>query len=124
MPFTHIGVPLGLSKPRIRHFLPLIQRIERRLSCTSALLSQAGRLELVNSVLSALPTFLMCRHSQEDRHLQETLSLERKRCELKKTSSSCLVHDYSAKEQRGSQSGQIGDAQQGLAFEIFTQVLQ
>jgi hypothetical protein len=60
MPFTYLGVPLGLSKPRIRHFLPLIQRIERRLSCSSALLSQAGRLELVNSVLSALPTFLMC----------------------------------------------------------------
>jgi hypothetical protein len=60
MPFIYLGVPLGLSKPRICHFLPLIQRIERRLSCTSALLSQAGRLELVNSVFSALPTFLMC----------------------------------------------------------------
>jgi hypothetical protein len=60
MPFTYLGVPLGLSKPRICHFLPLIQRIERRLSCTSALLSQAGRLELVNSVLSALLTFLLC----------------------------------------------------------------
>ena len=33
------------------------------------------------------------------------------------------MHDYSAKEQRGSQSDQIGDAQQGFAFEIFTQVL-
>jgi hypothetical protein len=60
MPFTYFGVPLGLSKPRICHFLPLIHRIEKRLSCTSALLSQAGRLELVNSVFSALPTFLMC----------------------------------------------------------------
>jgi hypothetical protein len=60
MPFTYLGVPLGLSKPKICHFLPLICRIEKRLSCTSALLSQAGRLELVNSVFSALPTFLMC----------------------------------------------------------------
>jgi hypothetical protein len=60
MPFTYLGVPLGLSKPKICHFLPLIHRIEKRLSCTSALLSQAGRLELVNSVFSALPTFLMC----------------------------------------------------------------
>jgi hypothetical protein len=59
MPFTYLGVPLGLSKPRICHFLPLIQRIEGRLSCTSALLSQAGRLEVVNSVFSTLPTFLM-----------------------------------------------------------------
>jgi hypothetical protein len=60
MPFTYLGVPLGLSKPRICHFLSLIQRIERRLSCTSAILSQAERLELVNSVFSALPNFLMC----------------------------------------------------------------
>jgi len=60
MPFTYLGIPLGLSKPKICHFLPLIQRIQNRLSCTSALLSQAGRLELVNSVFSALPTFLMC----------------------------------------------------------------
>jgi hypothetical protein len=59
MPFTYLGVPLGLSKPRICHFLPLIQRIEGRLSYTSALLSQAGRLEVVNSVFSALPTFLI-----------------------------------------------------------------
>jgi hypothetical protein len=59
MPFTYLGVPLGLSKPGICHFLPLIQRIERRLPCTSAILSQARRLELVNSVFSALSTFLM-----------------------------------------------------------------
>jgi hypothetical protein len=59
MPFTYLGVPLGLSKPRICHLLPLIQRIEGRLSFTSALLSQVGRLEVVNYVFSALPTFLM-----------------------------------------------------------------
>jgi hypothetical protein len=35
-----------------------------------------------------------------------------------------MVHDYSAKEQRGPRSGQIGDAQQDVAIEIFTQVLQ
>jgi hypothetical protein len=60
MPFTYLGLPLGLVKPRIQQFLPLIQRIEKRLSCSSNFLSQAGRLELVNSVFSALPTFFMC----------------------------------------------------------------
>jgi hypothetical protein len=60
MPFTYLGLPLGLSKPRLQHFLPLSQRIEKRLSCTSNFLSQAGRLELVNSVFSSLPTFFMC----------------------------------------------------------------
>jgi hypothetical protein len=60
MPFTYLGLPLGLSKPRLQQFLPLIQRIKKRLSCTSNFLSHAGRLELVNSVFSALPTFFMC----------------------------------------------------------------
>jgi hypothetical protein len=44
MSFTYLGLPLGLSKPRLHHFLPLIHRIERRLTCSSKFLSQAGRL--------------------------------------------------------------------------------
>jgi hypothetical protein len=39
--------------------LPLVQRIERRLVSTSNFLNQAGRLEMVNLVLSALSTFFM-----------------------------------------------------------------
>jgi hypothetical protein len=34
MPFTYLGLPLGVSKPRLQHFLPLIHRIERRLACS------------------------------------------------------------------------------------------
>jgi hypothetical protein len=39
--------------------LPLVQRIERRLVSTSNVLNQAGRLEMVNSILSVVPTFFM-----------------------------------------------------------------
>jgi hypothetical protein len=60
MPFTYLGLPLGLARPKKEHYLPLIQRIQKRLSCSSNFLSQAGRLELVNSIFSALPTFFMC----------------------------------------------------------------
>jgi hypothetical protein len=48
-----------VTKPRIEDFLPLVQRIERRLTATSNFLTQAGRLEMVNSLLFALPTFFM-----------------------------------------------------------------
>jgi hypothetical protein len=58
-PFTYLGLPLGPNKPKVDDLLPLVQRIERRLVSTSKFLNQAGRLELINSVLSALPTFLM-----------------------------------------------------------------
>lgn len=59
LPFTYLGLPLSLSKPKIIDFTTLVNRCERRLASTSAFLSQAGRLELTNSVFTALPTFCM-----------------------------------------------------------------
>jgi hypothetical protein len=59
LPFTYLGLPLSLTKPKIIDFTPIVNRCERRLVATSAFLSQAGRLEITNSVLSALPTFCM-----------------------------------------------------------------
>jgi hypothetical protein len=58
-PFTYLGLPLGPNKPNVEDMLPLVQRIERRLVSTSNFLNQAGRLEMVNSVLSSLATFYM-----------------------------------------------------------------
>lgn len=57
LPFTYLGLPLGTTKPKIEDFLPLVQRIERRLTCTSAFLTQGGKLEMVNSVLSSAAVF-------------------------------------------------------------------
>jgi len=59
-PFTYLGLPMGLTKPQVKDYAPLICRIERRLSASSQFLSYAGRLQLVNSVLSSLPTYFMC----------------------------------------------------------------
>jgi hypothetical protein len=60
LPFTYLGLPLGLKKPKLEAFLPLIQKIERRLASTSIFVSQAGRLQMVNAVFSSLPTYYMC----------------------------------------------------------------
>jgi len=59
LPFTYLGLPLGLTKPRVIDFSPLVSRCERRLAATSIFLNQAGRLEVTNSIFSALPTFCM-----------------------------------------------------------------
>jgi hypothetical protein len=59
-PFTYLALPLGLTKPLVRDFAPLICRVERRLAASSQFLSYAGRLQLINSVLSSLPTYYMC----------------------------------------------------------------
>ena len=59
LPFTYLGLPLSLAKPKVIDFSPLVNRCERRLAATSIFLNQAGRLEVTNSIFSALPTFSM-----------------------------------------------------------------
>jgi mannosylglycoprotein endo-beta-mannosidase len=51
---------MGLTKPQVKDYAPLLCRIERRLSVSSQFLTMAGRLQLVNSVISSLPTYYMC----------------------------------------------------------------
>jgi hypothetical protein len=60
LPFTYLGLPLGTTKPRVVHYGPIMSKIERKLTATSNLLTHAGRLQIVNSVLSSLPTYIMC----------------------------------------------------------------
>ena len=60
LPFTYLGLPLCLSKPKVADFWPLISKCERRLASTLIFLSQAGKLQLTNAVFSALPTFYIC----------------------------------------------------------------
>jgi hypothetical protein len=56
----HLGLPPGLKKPLVKDYAPLICRIERRPSTSSQFLSYADRLQLVNSVISSLPTYYVC----------------------------------------------------------------
>jgi len=60
LPFTYLGLPAGTTKPKIVDFLPLVNKCERRLGGVSSMLNLAGRLQITNAVLSALPTFYMC----------------------------------------------------------------
>ena len=59
-PFTYLGLHLGLTKPVIQDYLPLLNKCERRLGSVTAFLTQVRRLEVTNAVLTALPTFYMC----------------------------------------------------------------
>jgi hypothetical protein len=59
MPFTYLGLPLGTTRPSVDEYLPLLNKIEKRMIGISSLLTYAGGLIMVNSVLSALPTFYL-----------------------------------------------------------------
>ena len=60
LPFTYLGLPLGTARPTVRDLAPVSDQIERRLNACARFLPHGGRLMLVNSVMSALATYLMC----------------------------------------------------------------
>jgi hypothetical protein len=57
MPFT---LPMGTTKSEVVHFAPLMNRVERHLTSMVFLLTQAGKLQLVNSVFSSLYMYSIC----------------------------------------------------------------
>lgn len=59
-PQTYLGLPLSNTKLRLSAFAPLISKVDKYLSWWKAsLLSPAGRIVLINSVLDGLPTYTM-----------------------------------------------------------------
>ena len=71
LPFTYLGLPLGWQKLKIIDFSPLVTKYERRLIAASSFLNQAGRLQLTNSVITAMPTFAMCTFKLQDTVLEQ-----------------------------------------------------
>ena len=60
LPFNYIGLPVGIACPTMLDLAPVSDQIERRLNPCARFLPYGGRLTLINSVLSLLPTYLMC----------------------------------------------------------------
>lgn len=60
LPCKYLGLSLSLRRPRKIDFQPLINKIASRLAAWKfKLLSMAGRLVLLKTVLSALPIYFM-----------------------------------------------------------------
>lgn len=59
MPFTYLGLPMGLKRPGVAECLPFVERIERRLTGCAQFLTQGGKLEMVNLVLSSLSIYYL-----------------------------------------------------------------
>lgn len=60
MPFTYPDPPMGTHKSYVADCLPFVLCIERRLVACSLFFTQGGKLQMVNSIISSLPTFYMC----------------------------------------------------------------
>jgi hypothetical protein len=59
LPFTYLGLPLGITKPSLEYFLPMVQRVQHRLCGIADFLNYGEKLEMVKSVLSSLSMFYM-----------------------------------------------------------------
>jgi hypothetical protein len=106
LPFAYLGLPMGLRKPNLEAFLPLIQKIEKRLSSTSTFLSQAGRLQMVNAVFHPSPHILHA-HTQTPKigdqaykQIQKTMPLEGRRHQCKEATTGCLEISMYTKQAR------------------------
>jgi hypothetical protein len=61
LPFTYLGLPLGITKPSLEYFLPMVQRVEKRLCGIVDFLDYGGKLLMVKSVLASLPiSYMAC----------------------------------------------------------------
>jgi hypothetical protein len=58
--FTYLGLPMGTTKPRIDDLSPIMDRVERRLSACSTWLSYSGRLQMINSAITPIVTYMLC----------------------------------------------------------------
>lgn len=60
MPFTYLGLPMGITRPTMQELMPLVDGVERRLSSMAIWLTYGSRVNLINSTLSSLLSFAMC----------------------------------------------------------------
>ena len=60
LPFPYLGLPLGTTRPSVSDLSPMVDQVERRLNASARFLDYGGRLTLVQSVLSSLPTHYLC----------------------------------------------------------------
>lgn len=60
MPFTYLGLPLGITRPSVQDLMPLVCKAERRVTAIMSTMSYAGKLSLLNSIVTSLLIYAMC----------------------------------------------------------------
>jgi hypothetical protein len=129
MPFTYLGLPMGTFRPKVEHYAPLMNRMERLLTSIS-MLNHAGRLQRVNSVFSASPTYTMCSLTVPIT-IYEYFDRARRHCMWRNSESNgknkplvAWKKMYKGKKKRRSGNNQPESAEQGTPSKTSGQILQ
>ena len=59
MSFTYLGLPLGTTRPTFLDLTPFVCKAERKITVAMSLMSCAGRLALLNSLITSLAIYSM-----------------------------------------------------------------
>jgi hypothetical protein len=84
MPFTYLGLPLGTTRPTVAELMPLVDRVERRLTSTAIWLTYGGRVTYINAALTPLLIYALC-VLKIPLQLIEFIDRARKHCLWRKT---------------------------------------
>lgn len=60
MPYTYLGLPMGTTKPTMLEMMPLVDRLERRLTANFMMMAYSGRITVINSLITSIAMFAMC----------------------------------------------------------------
>jgi hypothetical protein len=85
MPFTYLGLPMGTTKPTVTDLLPLVDRIERKVTTATILMSYAGKLAYVNAILSSIAMYTMCSIEINPKTMEQIEKIRRRCLWEKKT---------------------------------------
>ena len=78
LPITYLGIPLTLCRPSAAQLQPLVDSVAARLPTWKAwLMNKAGRLAIVNSVLSAIPVHQLLAFAPPKKTLKQLEKIQR-----------------------------------------------